>query len=59
MIRVSNLILLVFKGNLKARFEEETLELFFLDLKGTVSSPFKITTLLEPVDLKLLLQDHT
>ena len=58
MIRVSNLILLVFKGNLKARFEE-TLELFFLDLKGTVSSPFKITTLLEPVDLKLLLQDHT
>ena len=58
MIRVSNLILLVFKGNLKARFEE-TLELFFLDLNGTVSSPFKITTLLELVDLKLLQQDHT
>ena len=43
MIRVSNLILLVFKGNPKTHFDM-TLEVLFWDLKGIVPSPFKITT---------------
>ena len=43
MIRISDLILLVIKGNPKARFVM-TLEVFFWDLKGIVSSSFKVST---------------
>ena len=43
MIRVSNIILLVFKWHLKARFGETLdLNVLFLDIKGTVPSPFKV-----------------
>ena len=43
MIRVSNLFHIVFKGNPKTCFVK-TLEVLFLDLKGAVSSYFKVTT---------------
>ena len=43
MIRVSNIILLVFKGNPKAHFFK-ILDVLFWDLKGTMSSPFKVIT---------------
>ena len=43
MIRVSDLIFLIYKGNLKACFEM-TLEVLLWDLTGTVPSPFKVTT---------------
>ena len=43
MIRVSNIILLVFKGNPKARFGETLdLKVLFWDIKGTMPSPFKV-----------------
>ena len=42
MIKVSNLILQVFKGNPKAHFVM-TLDVLFWDLKGTVPSPSKVT----------------
>ena len=42
MIRVSNLFHIVFKGNPKTCFVK-TLEVLFLDLKGIVPSPFKVT----------------
>ena len=38
-----SLILLVFKQNSKAHFVM-TLEMLFWDLKGTIPSPFKVTT---------------
>ena len=60
MIKILDIILLLFKGNPKACFVI-TLKVLFWDLKGIVPSSFKVTissiyTLLESVDLKLLLQ---
>ena len=43
MIKVSDLILLVYKGNPKTQFGM-TLEVLFWDLKGTMPSPIKVTT---------------
>ena len=42
MIRVSDLFLIVYKGNPKACFEE-TLEVLLWDLKGIMPSSFKFT----------------
>ena len=43
MIRVLDLFHIVFKGNPKARFVM-TLEVLLWNLKGTMPSPFKVTT---------------
>ena len=43
MIRISSETLLVYKGNLKAHFMK-TLEVLLWYQKGTVPSPFKVTT---------------
>ena len=42
MIKVSDLLHIVFKGNPKARFEK-TFKVLLLDLKGIIPSSFKVT----------------
>ena len=44
VIKVSDLFYIVFKGNLKTRFIM-TLKVLLWDLKGTVPSPFRVTTI--------------